>query len=119
MTGIIVHDKEGNRHEILLPKDEHLLEYVRRAQMAIEKEELFDEMVEALETIDQCFETAYAEGLAEKLNGDEMFETGSLADLVNRRLLPARETAIQALATAKGDATNTEEADNGQFGVGA
>ena len=36
MTGIIVHDKEGSRHEILLPKDEHLLEYVRRAQMAIE-----------------------------------------------------------------------------------
>ena len=59
-------------------------------------------MVEALETIDQCFEAAYAEGLAEKLNGDEMFETGSLADLVNRRLLPARRSGHSSPSNRQG-----------------
>lgn len=45
-----------------------------------------------LKEIDQCFEAAYIEGLSEKIHNDE-----DLADLINRRLLPAREIAQQAL----------------------
>ena len=49
-------------------------------------------LVDALQEIDMCFEAAYVEGLCEKINNDE-----ALADLINRRLLPARDIAIKAL----------------------
>lgn len=55
----------------------------------------------ALVEIDGCFEAAYAEGLADRLAEQEIGVAGSLRDLIERRLLPAREAAIRALDLSK------------------
>ncbi len=50
----------------------------------------------ALEEVVGCFDAAFAEGLSERL-AELPTETGSLADLVNRRLMFALFTARAAL----------------------
>jgi hypothetical protein len=109
MTGIIVHDKDGNKHEILLPKDEHLLEYVRKAQRAIEKERLLDRVQERLEE-----ERSMAKDHVDDHAGLDQNSFGSGYD---RGYLDGILNAIEFITTPD-DVTDTEEAGNGQFGVG-
>jgi hypothetical protein len=55
------------------------------------------DVIDALRDIDGCFEAAYVEGLADRLAEADK-DVGSLADLVTRRLLPAREVVCAALS---------------------
>lgn len=46
---MIIETRDGQKHEVLLPQGEHLLEYVRNADRALRKEELFDGLLDVLE----------------------------------------------------------------------
>lgn len=70
-------------------------EYIR-ADIAEAKNQA---LIEALEEIYGCFQAAYAEGLLEELSNQENKDTGSLYDLVIRRLMPALEIADTRLNT--------------------
>lgn len=52
---------------------------------------------EALTEVVGCFDAAYAEGLAERMSDLEDRDTGSIHDLLTRRILYAHEAARQAL----------------------
>ena len=69
------------------------IQIVRTAlTQSAEKDAAIRDLIEQLRDIDECFEAAYVEGLSEK-----MHESENLADLINRRLLPARDIATKAL----------------------
>lgn len=52
----------------------------------------------ALKDIDGCFIAAYVEGLSERMAELENVDSGSIHDLLQRRILPAWHTATAALA---------------------
>lgn len=68
------------------------------AALIEENEKLKTAISEALD----CFNAAYTEGLSEKLGEQDVFELGSLADLVNRRILFAMPLLQQALNGKEG-----------------
>ncbi len=58
-------------------------------------------LTEALREVQGCFQAAYVEGLQERLGAEEDNDTGSLRDLIERRILyayPAVNDALEKLS---------------------
>ena len=66
-------------------------------------------MREALQYITECFDAAYVEGLADRLaEASDRDDAGSLADLVERRMLFANQRAIETLAALSASGTKSD-----------
>lgn len=105
-------DREPPPNPLLAHIDALEAALAQRDRRIAELEERAERAERALREVDGCFEAAYIEGLADRLSESPQ-GLGSLPDLIVRRLLPARDAAVSALASAPSDSVHSSPTRSG------